>query len=324
MTADGVVAVDGTDTAPLSSPTSTADKTPQTASTGAPALLPTSAAEARRMVIQVADETADSLRLLDKDIAQIEEQSRKMADEIEAYDKKRQSEALRAGREWLPMSDAKYLEMTNRYFDMQGPLYDLVEKRNGIEASLAARARALLYVSNPTKFDVIFDYTGPRDEIERGLEEFKRLVPAGSLDGKTIRIRPIDPALSTGGRAYAQRDGFAIGERGGSATVIHEMGHVLEYSDPAMLGRSNRFLLQRARGETAQSLSSLVPGGGYMPSEMAWPDEFIHPYMGKVYYGEASEVVSMGLQMFYHEPARLARDDPGYFEFIYNTLRGIE
>jgi hypothetical protein len=40
-------------------------------------------------------------------------------------------------------------------------------------------------------------------------------------------------------------------------------------------------------------------------------------------YRYATEVVSMGVEYLYADPAKFARDDPEHFRFIVNLLRGI-
>ena len=55
--------------------------------------------------------------------------------------------------------------------------------------------------------------------------------------------------------------------------------------------------------------------------EKAWFDKFIDKYMGKFYKDGATEILSMGLQMFYTNPVALAKQDPEYFDFIYSVVR---
>jgi hypothetical protein len=66
----------------------------------------------------------------------------------------------------------------------------------------------------------------------------------------------------------------------------------------------------------------------YSSRERTRVDRFIDPYMGKNYvWGGrryATEILSMGLEMYYSDPIRLAREDPEYFDFIYAVTRGME
>jgi len=43
--------------------------------------------------------------------------------------------------------------------------------------------------------------------------------------------------------------------------------------------------------------------------------------MGKIYPYKATEIVSMGLEFMAHEPQKLAKDDPEYFDFTYALMR---
>ena len=74
-------------------------------------------------------------------------------------------------------------------------------------------------------------------------------------------------------------------------------------------------------GEKAKEI-----GPGYGVVEFAKKDDFITPYMGKIYEagrpGAPTEIVSMGLQHYTKSTAILAKEDPEYFDFIYNLLRG--
>jgi len=63
-------------------------------------------------------------------------------------------------------------------------------------------------------------------------------------------------------------------------------------------------------------------GSGYGKDELTRKDKFIDAYMGKDYRGQASEILSMGLQYFYNDPYKLAIKDPEYFNFIYKIVRG--
>jgi len=85
---------------------------------------------------------------------------------------------------------------------------------------------------------------------------------------------------------------------------------------------SLREVEKRTGGEIARKLKNIEPNLGYAPSEIARPDKFLSPYMGKIYRDGSTEILSMGLQMFYQNPIKLAREDPDYFDFILTVIRG--
>ena len=97
-------------------------------------------------------------------------------------------------------------------------------------------------------------------------------------------------------------------------TAIHELAHRFERAVPGIQDAEETFYNRRTAGETLQWL-----GQGYDRSEMTRFDNFIHPYMGKDYGGQAYELVSMGFQYAYTDPARLAKD-PDMQAWIYGQL----
>lgn len=86
-------------------------------------------------------------------------------------------------------------------------------------------------------------------------------------------------------------------------TAIHELGHRFERSVPGMRDAEKEFYERRTAGEELTWL-----GLGYAKTEKTRKDDFIHPYMGKDYRGQAYELVSMGFQYAYMEPAKLSED----------------
>ena len=64
-------------------------------------------------------------------------------------------------------------------------------------------------------------------------------------------------------------------------------------------------------------------GDGYDKREKGKRDKFIVPYMGKIYSQGATEIVSMGMEFLFADPVKLAKEDPEYFDFMIDLLRGI-
>jgi hypothetical protein len=111
--------------------------------------------------------------------------------------------------------------------------------------------------------------------------------------------------------------------------VVHELGHWLEDGASFIRAKAYDFYERRTAGEKLQRLST-VTGRGYSSNERTRLDKFIEPYMGKDYmsrwgkknYRYATEILSMGLEMFYKDPYRLASEDPEYFNFVLSVVRG--
>lgn len=207
------------------------------------------------------------------------------------------------------------------------PLHtEFLAVRGQIDKALEARnaaARALLYVDDPASFRVAFGSKldeKRRSAIERGLDEFRRLVSADVLStDKTLTVK-----AGGGGRSHYPwgSDTIAIATAGRSTTTVHELGHWLEEVNPGLHDKIMEFYDRRTAGEKLITMNKALGGTGYRASEKTRPDKFVHPYMGKDYQRKGSEILSMGLEMFYSDPHTLATKDPEYFDFIYNLVRG--
>lgn len=104
------------------------------------------------------------------------------------------------------------------------------------------------------------------------------------------------------------------GKDGSFETAIHELGHRFERAVPEIRNEEKEFYDRRTKGEELEWL-----GKGYEKSEVTRKDNFIHPYMGKDYQGQAYELVSMGFEYAYTDPEKLAKD-PDMESWIYGLL----
>lgn len=123
-----------------------------------------------------------------------------------------------------------------------------------------------------------------------------------------------------GDRAYEWQGNVYLSTNSNIRTVVHELGHVLEERDPLVKRMCDDFFGKRTVGDVARKLRDLTGDSGYAEDEVAIPDKFIDPYMGRLNAG-GGEILSMGLDMFYTDPIRFARDDPDMFDFIYAIVR---
>lgn len=111
---------------------------------------------------------------------------------------------------------------------------------------------------------------------------------------------------------------------------IHEFGHIIERHIPGVYRACKDFLDYRTKGEKPKRLSEFpgLKGGSYRDDEIAVGDEFskamgvIGPYAGKIYSGKVTEILSMGVQFLYTDPAGFAKNDPEYFAFVVGVLNG--
>jgi len=118
---------------------------------------------------------------------------------------------------------------------------------------------------------------------------------------------------------------------GAVGNTVHELAHHIECSDPEILAECRAFLKSRMKpSEQPQKLSKLTGDRRYKPKEVAIEDDWVAKgnsvYCGKIYGASAdsapyTEVLTMGLERMYSDPAKFAKDDPDYFQFILKVLR---
>lgn len=148
---------------------------------------------------------------------------------------------------------------------------------------------------------------------------------------KSINIpRNTIPIVEVSGRPYSGNGWIYVTGSSQSRTIVHEVGHVIEFHNPAIRERAAAWRDARTAGEELTPLGGISneesqPGGvttGYNPNELTRRDKFISPYIGKEYAGGATEVLSMGLEMMFHDPASFLQLDPGMFDFILDLMQG--
>jgi hypothetical protein len=177
-----------------------------------------------------------------------------------------------------------------------------------------------------------------RKKIEKGISEFNSLIGPGLMDGEEINFH-----YSSGARAGYIHSMRMIQTNGrpDPATLIHEMGHWLENSIPEFLKASADLWRRRTAKDDFRSLADLYANGqgAKMRSEYAKRDAWIEPYMGKVYFKsngrltnqpvhlndpiDSTELISMGLEMMWLHPLRLAYQDPELFDLLWGLINGI-
>lgn len=113
----------------------------------------------------------------------------------------------------------------------------------------------------------------------------------------------------------------------GKRTLYHEVGHAIEAVNPAANAMISRWLKRRIEGKDAQRLSALTGVRAYKRSEVAVKDNFIDPYVGKVYKPrmgiQSNEVLAMGLERLADpmSAAQLATKDPDHLALILAALQ---
>lgn len=126
-----------------------------------------------------------------------------------------------------------------------------------------------------------------------------------------------------GDRASASQffENVNIGDTLKPRTVFHEHGHHFEYSDPRIAEAAREWRDRRATG-SERSLNDITGSIAYSQIETAMPGKYIDPYVGKIYPGGNTEVVSMGIENFHSDSGMIAlwKVDPDHFKFIVGLL----
>lgn len=178
-------------------------------------------------------------------------------------------------------------------------------------------------------------FVGPLGSIRvtgvSGLSDGQRVAVAdavtflSTITAMSVTVHAIAPPGRTREAYDPATCSLILSSAGSPAPVIvHELGHALEHqaATPAQIGLRQSFYAKRTLSEVAVPLVTVTGNPAYHPTEHTKVDQWLHPYIGKLYPDvRASEVVSMGLQLLYSDPVLLA-DDLEHLDFMYAFLRG--
>lgn len=177
-----------------------------------------------------------------------------------------------------------------------------------------------------------------RETLEAAIRFFSQTL-AHVGDGPRTPL--VDVALrKTKTRARAQkvwtqdgepRKGIVWLDETNIATAVHELGHQIEYHSPGVLTAAKDFLAHRVKDEAAVSFRAKFPSHNYDSDEFGAEDDFgkffgkgDHRayYCGKDYGGSSTEIVSMGTEYLFRNPAEFCAKDAEFATFIIGILRG--
>jgi hypothetical protein len=161
--------------------------------------------------------------------------------------------------------------------------------------------------------------TGYTTDIHQDIAEFYKIT-GGKLHQVSVQTDGDRRANATKiGTMAVQTINLGAGFSRG--TLWHELGHHLEF-DPICKKLANEFLEKRRESSNQYKLKDLVKGGGYRSDEIAYKDNFINPYVGKIYNDGCTEVFSMGLEHLSDPEKALefAARDPEHFALIQNYI----
>lgn len=196
----------------------------------------------------------------------------------------------------------------------------MAEIRNGLLANPSPVPTGKIPVTKKAEWNL----TGK--EIKSVVSDFARIV-GGRGVGMISKITRRDPNDQDGDRADADPNTgvLNVGKNDDAQearrVIFHELAHFIEFENPAIGAAAIEWIQSRATGPLAK-LSDLQPGSKYREDEVAYPDAFVSPYVGKSYGYNYTEVVSMGIERF-ATPELMEEfytQDREHFEFILGVL----
>lgn len=164
--------------------------------------------------------------------------------------------------------------------------------------------------------DIVAHLNNSRSPVRKYVEEAYSRYPTDWVDKSVAKGTMTPKKVDRGYYGFGEIaiSGYGKNRDSYMDTALHELGHRFEDSVPGIKKAEKAFYDRRTAGSNLEWL-----GGNYAKWEKTRKDDFLNPYMGKDYGGNAYELVSMGFQMAYQEPVRLAKDKDMQ-EWIYGIL----
>lgn len=192
-------------------------------------------------------------------------------------------------------------------------VYDIVDKDGW-----AKQAKGMI---EPTKAHLknerdAMEFVGKITSKDKFDMAFKPIIRADGTQYNPVTVS----ILPKGERAHATFDAIHIPIGKESATISHELGHLLEISDRDIYESAVSMRMKYATAKETKKLADITGDVYYSENEVAYVGNYPSAYMGKVYEQEATEMVSMGIELLYRDPAGFARDYPEFFNWILGVL----
>jgi phage gp29-like protein len=154
-----------------------------------------------------------------------------------------------------------------------------------------------------------------RSSVEEAAIDFLRITNG-------IGAKKLKEFVRTSNRAHAEFEAGVINiGLARKREIFHEMGHFAEDEVDGSVQKNTDWVKSRATG-AKQRLSALTGNKNYDTTELAYPDNFYNPYVGKT-YPNATEVMSMGLEKFRNtqEMVNLWQQDKEHFKLVIDFLK---
>ena len=166
--------------------------------------------------------------------------------------------------------------------------------------------------------------------LREGIDQFSRMV---SPNTKVPNVGFGDhTARASAGRIGPDRAFLNFDRRVNAHTIVHELGHTLEYADDDLFAETVEFLRKHTRGKGRQRFEGKLALDGH------YEVGFKTSYSGKIYESwdfsvgrrvqklhdgtevAATEVISMGMEKMARNPVKFATAEPDYFDFILHRV----
>ena len=191
---------------------------------------------------------------------------------------------------------------------------------------------------------VQWDQPALKKKWSKELDGMERMVDPELLK----KVLPPKISYSETNRAHSRYWESTVGIKTQSSpgVMVHELSHLLE-ADRETFDAAVGFLRKRAGTAPIQRLSAMNKNIAYDSSEIAVAGNFSRAYTGKVYRSqgvpgkhkaelfkralpsqskirainvESTEIISTGMEQMWLNPAKFAKDDPEFFDFIWETI----
>jgi hypothetical protein len=258
-----------------------------------------------------------------EDLATDTKEFEKAQQNVETINKNLWSMMFEGDVEWTDELEQKSKVMEAELSGAMKVVADKKELLEGKKEKANKKKREMIKSKNPLNMFVISDSaTDVKQKVQSGIYAFMDLVDDMPLTKKYVEVKDLKFSGKTR-PFYSENSINVVAAYQRDPVIVHELGHWLEDNSPAAYKACSDFLNKRTAGEDARPLNQIMHSFmGYDDSEMAKPDKFHSPYVGKIYPNGHTEVLSMGLERMHVDSVEFAYNDSEYFDLIFNIMRG--
>lgn len=120
-----------------------------------------------------------------------------------------------------------------------------------------------------------------------------------------------------------------IGNNSNETTLMHELGHYLEDTNPELKEKAIAYVQERTKNDKLITLAEATGNKSYSNIEKCKPDKFIEPYTGKMYFQNPkdttmptnTELISMWFTHVFQNPTKFIQNDEDHFKTVLRWMR---